>query len=220
MDAPNLDAQLDWAASLADPVRRALYRFVAAAAPDAVSRDQAAAEIAIERHVAKFHLDRLVRDGLLTFEYRRPPGRGGPGAGRPAKMYRRADTQVDVTLPERRYQMAGELLVEALATGRELGDVARDTGREAGSKARRARTSVSDVLTEHGYEPHADGRDIVLANCPFHALAHKDTELVCGMNLAYLEGVVEGLGAATLRARLDPCESRCCVRLERSPRKS
>jgi len=215
VDRPNLDVQLRRAATLGDPVRLALYRFVATS-NDAVSRDEAATGVGVAHHVAKFHLDRLVKDGLLVFEYRRRPGSGGPGAGRPTKRYRRGEVQVDVSLPERRYQLAGELLVEAMATGRELTDVARDTGRAAGSQARRARSSVADVLTALGYEPCAEGRDIVLANCPFHALAHKDTQLVCGMNLAFLEGVVDGVGASKLCAELDPGEDRCCVRLVRA----
>lgn len=217
MDDPNLDAQLDRAAALGDPVRRALYRFVAASRA-AVGRDEAATGVGVARHVAKFHLDRLVRDGLLTFEYRRPAGRGGPGAGRPAKLYRRTDVQVDVSLPERRYQMAGELLVEALATSRDVREVARDTGRAVGKEARRVRSTALDVLRGHGYEPCMDGKDVALANCPFHALARKDADLVCGMNLAFLEGVVDGLGTSTLRACLDPQEDRCCVRLVRVAR--
>ena len=66
-----------------------------------MGREQAAAGVGVARHVAKFHLDRLVADGLLAFEYRRPGGRGGPGAGRPAKLYRPTDSGVDVSLPER-----------------------------------------------------------------------------------------------------------------------
>jgi predicted ArsR family transcriptional regulator len=215
VETPNLDAQLDRAASLGDPLRRTLYKFVATS-PEPVSRDQAAEAVGVERHVAKFHLDRLVRVGLLTFEYRRPPGKGGPGAGRPAKLYSRAQAQVDVTLPARRYQLAGEVLVEAMATGRDVDAVARDTGRAAGAKARTTRSTVTDVLTDHGYEPCSEGRDIVLANCPFHALTHKDTELVCGMNLAFLEGVVDGLGTSKLCPQLDPADHRCCVRLVRA----
>jgi len=72
------------------------------------------------------------------------------------------------------------------------------------------------VLAEHGYEPCVDAGDVVLANCPFHALAHQDADLLCGMNLAFLEGVVDGLGATAFHARLDPGETRCCVRLERA----
>src|SRR3954451_19119399 len=65
MDRPHLDAQLDRAASLGDPVRRALYRLVPASS-EAVSRDDAAIGVGVARHVAKFHLDRLVKDGLLA----------------------------------------------------------------------------------------------------------------------------------------------------------
>jgi len=60
--------------ALADPVRRALYRFVADQ-PGAVSRDQAADGIDVPRHTAKFHLDRLVDEGLLVTEFKRLTGR-------------------------------------------------------------------------------------------------------------------------------------------------
>lgn len=213
MDGPSRDEQLNRAAALGDPVRRALYRFVASAA-EPVGREAAAAAAGVAQHVAKFHLERLVKDGLLEFEYRRPAGRGGPGAGRPAKLYRRADVDVEVSLPERRYQLAGELLVEALSAKRDVRDVAMERGRVVGSKARRSRAGVVDVLVGCGYEPRADGRDVVLENCPFHALARTNPELVCGMNLAFVEGVVEGTGVKKLCPHLDPNEGRCCVRLK------
>lgn len=212
MDRPNRDEQLNRAAALGDPVRRALYRFVASASEPA-SREAAAAAVGVAQHVAKFHLDHLVRDGLLEFEYRRPPGRSGPGAGRPAKVYRRAEVEVEVSLPERHYQLAGELLLEAVGTRRDLREVATESGRAAGALARRSRAGVVEVLAGHGYEPRIDGRDIVLENCPFHALAQKNPDLVCGMNLAFVEGVVEGAGVAKLCPRLEPHQARCCVRL-------
>ena len=55
-----------------------------------VDGNEAAASVGISRALAAFHLDRLVKDGLLIPEYRRLSGRTGPGAGRPAKLYRRA----------------------------------------------------------------------------------------------------------------------------------
>src|SRR5690242_18788450 len=64
------DAQLTRISALAEPIRRQLYRFVAEQ-PDGVSRDQAAEGVGVPRHVAKFHLDKLAEDGLLTAEYRR-----------------------------------------------------------------------------------------------------------------------------------------------------
>src|SRR3954447_16634908 len=99
---PINQANLHAIASLDEPARRALYEWVATSGR-AVGRDEAASAIGVSRALAAFHLDRLVRDGLLVPEYRRLSGRSGPGAGRPAKLYRRASGEVGVTLPERRY---------------------------------------------------------------------------------------------------------------------
>ena len=69
------------------------------------------------------------------------------------------------------------------------------------------------MLVEAGYRPFRDDSgDIRLANCPFHELAATHRGLTCGMNLALLEGVLEGLGATQrFGARLDPQPGRCCV---------
>src|ERR671917_43859 len=83
-------------AALNDPARRAVFDLVARAAT-AVSRDAAADALGVSRRVAAFHLDRLAEQGLLVVEYRRPPGRTGPGAGRPAKLYRRIEGEVAVS---------------------------------------------------------------------------------------------------------------------------
>src|SRR5687768_6107020 len=99
--------------ALADPVRRRLYRFVAEQS-DAVSRDQAADGVEVPRHTAKFHLDRLVDEGLLVAEFRRLTGRTGPGAGRPAKLYRRSTREVAVSVPTRRYDLVGQVLADAV----------------------------------------------------------------------------------------------------------
>jgi predicted ArsR family transcriptional regulator len=215
----DLDARLDQVATLGEPVRRALYRFVAAQ-PEPVTREQAAAAVGVAQHTAKFHLDRLVDGRLLEAGYRRPPGRGGPGAGRPAKVYRRSGTDLDVSLPERRYDLAGQLLVKAVAqaerTGSPVADALRPVATRAGRSAgTQATPDLFDALTADGYEPRRDGDGITLTNCPFHALAREATELVCGMNRAYLEGMLRGIGETGLDARLDPAPGRCCVRLER-----
>ena len=52
---------------------------------------------------------------------------------------------------------------------------------------------------------------IRLRNCPFHQLAEHHRDVVCGMNLGLIEGIMAGLGAEGLRPVLDPQPGRCCV---------
>jgi predicted ArsR family transcriptional regulator len=221
-------AQVEGVSALAEPVRRALYLYVAGQ-PDPVSRDQASDGVGVARHTAKFHLDRLVADGLLETDFKRPPGRTGPGAGRPTKRYRRAAREVSVTLPERRYDLAGQLMaaaiedsardgtpvVEALdriaaTAGAAIGAAARARITGRASRARRLQAAC-ESLAEYGYEPRQTARCVELANCPFHALAREHTELVCGMNHALVGAAVAELGDAGIEARLDPGADRCCV---------
>lgn len=214
-------------ALLDEPVRRVLYEWVAART-DAVGRDDAANAVGITRALAAFHLDRLVRDGLLAAEYRRLTGRTGPGAGRPAKLYRRATREIDISLPERRYEAAARMMADALE--RAADDVpppavrasAHEAGVAIGAEARRAigprasrrrrHDALIGALRGRGYEPRegAPG-EIVLGNCPFHALVEDHRQLVCGMNLGLAVGVLEGLGADDANAVLDPQPGRCCV---------
>jgi predicted ArsR family transcriptional regulator len=216
------DSDVTSVAALGEPVRRALYRYVVTQ-DQPVGREAAAAALGVAHHVAKFHLDKLVTDGLLDVGYSRPPGRGGPGAGRPAKLYRRAARDISVTLPERHYDLAGRILAEAITSaaresvpiGGALRAAARATGRELGHSAGQARKPaselVSDVLARNGYEPRTADEQIVLANCPFHSLAQHYTDLVCGMNLELVGGLLDAAGGGSLCARLDPGPDRCCV---------
>lgn len=218
---------LDDLAVLADPVRRRLYLHVTAQA-DAVSRDAAAAAMAIGRPLAAHHLDRLVEAGLLTAEYRRTSGRTGPGAGRPAKLYRRAEgRELRAALPQRRYEVAAELMATALTPpshgletledvahryGTTLGNEARQrAGARAG--ARRRREAVASVLTDAGYLPVVREGEMQLLNCPFHELAQQHRTVTCNMNLAMLRGVLHGAGLPESDARLDQQPGFCCVRL-------
>ncbi|SHN66592.1 Predicted transcriptional regulator, ArsR family [Geodermatophilus obscurus] len=220
-------ARLAAVAALAEPTRRRLYDHVVRQ-PEPVGRDEVAAALAVPRATVAFHLDRLVSDGLLDVHYERRTGRRGPGAGRPAKLYRRSECSVAVSLPERAYPLAGELLAEAVVEAEGsgerpatvLGRRAYARGRHMGAAADGAggRDTVLHVLEAHGYEPRIEegGEEggIALANCPFHALAREHTELICGMNLRLLEGVLDGAAAGGLTARLRPTPGACCVRLD------
>ncbi|MGH8978929.1 MAG: transcriptional regulator, partial [Acidimicrobiia bacterium] len=120
MPSDDLEERIAGVASLAEPQRRALYRYVVSRdAP--VGKDEAAAAMGVARSVAAFHLDRLVTDGLLTAEFRRLTGRQGPGAGRPAKLYRRVEGDVSVSLPSRRYELAAALLAAAVSDATQTG---------------------------------------------------------------------------------------------------
>jgi len=222
-------------AALAEPLRRRIYQY-AAGCPGGVTRDDAAVALGVARSVAAFHLDKLAAAGLLDVEHRRPPGRGGPGAGRPAKWYRRADREVSASVPDRRYLLAAEVLaeaVEAAAGGVPLEDALCEAAAGCGRRLGAAIDSGSGVpagtpsgsapgpgpaldrftavLADHGYQPRRDGDVICLANCPFGALAAGHRELVCTMNLQLLQALADAAGLGPDAARLDPGPDRCCV---------
>jgi predicted ArsR family transcriptional regulator len=214
-------------AALAEPTRRALYDLVSRS-DEPVGRDDAVTALGISRELAAFHLDRLVAAGLLKPEYRRRSGRTGPGAGRPAKLYRRTDEAVEISLPARHYDRAADLMAIALArvadgAGLEaLARTAHEAGTAVGAGARRGPVgdAVDDrsgqrlvqVLDEAGYEPlvKQDGT-VCLRNCPYGAVAADHRDVTCGMNLAWAEGVVDGLGVPDIDVELAPEPGRCCV---------
>jgi predicted ArsR family transcriptional regulator len=202
--------------ALDEPIRRDLFEYVSHSdAP--VSRDEAAQALGLTRNTAAFHLDRLADKGLLTVQFKRLTGRTGPGSGRPSKLYSRAAGEVAVTVPERRYDFAAELLVTAIEESTRTGDpavetllrTAADTGRAMGSAVH----SLETVLEDHGYEPRTDDDGaILLGNCPFHRLAKEHTDTVCHLNLELLRGIAEGSNDRRYTLVLDPGIGRCCVR--------
>ena len=208
-------------AVLDDPVRRRLYDYVTAQA-HGVSRSEAAQAVGVQRTLAAFHLDRLAEAGLVEVTFRRPAGRSGPGAGRPAKLYRRSAAEHQVSVPPRDYRGAAELLAEVVdVTGAEpeLQRSARSRGAAAGRAARRQAPDAPDAdlvvgaLSAQGYQPYQEEAGLRLRNCPFHVLAGRYPPLICGMNLALVEGLLEGAAVTSLQARLDPRPEECCVML-------
>ncbi|HEY7484911.1 MAG TPA: transcriptional regulator [Streptosporangiaceae bacterium] len=215
-------------AALQDPMRRRLYEYVAAQDHD-VSRNEAAEAVGMQRTLAAFHLDKLVDAGLLDAVFRRLTERTGPGAGRPAKLYRRTAAEHQVSIPPRDYRTPAALLAEvaeAAGLDRELQDAAQRHGRALrGTLGVRdeGRTAtgldeVAELLRSRGYEPcreeTADGPVLRMRNCPFHALSERFPPLVCGMNVALLEGLLDGV--AGLRTRMDARPGWCCAIVEPS----
>ena len=210
-------------AVLGEPVRHRLYDAVASAAGP-IGREEAARVAAVPLHSARFHLDKLVDAGLLEVSYARISGRSGPGAGRPAKLYRRSAVEVAVSLPRRSYDLVGSVLASALErtlAGDEVAESLRDEAHTRGRAIGAAYDGnggddldrASGVLAEEGFEPQRDGGEVCLRNCPFDALVAQHTALVCGVNLDFVTGVLDGLGCASAHARLQPDADHCCVRL-------
>jgi predicted ArsR family transcriptional regulator len=206
----------DAIALLGEPLRRRLYRAVVdAGAP--VSREHVATVTGIPRSTAALHLDRLAKAGLLATEHRRLSGRAGPGAGRPSTLYSPVAGDLLASAPERHYELAGELLASAAERAEREGTSVRAAlgaeARAAGTALGKAHAPLHSALIACGFAPRedADG-DIVLENCPFHALAARHTDLMCGANLHLVRGIAEATGDdrdVTLELR----NGRCCVAL-------
>ncbi|MDQ3932346.1 MAG: transcriptional regulator [Actinomycetota bacterium] len=218
-------------AALNEPLRRRVFEVVRRVRRP-VRRDDVASELGISRKLAAFHLDKLLEHGLLRAHYARPPGRSGPGAGRSAKYYEPSELEIEVSVPERRYNLAGELLLEAIRAEEPNETahsaalrVARERGHALGEAVRRERhlrrlggeralAVARDVLEQHGFEPYSDDRGVLpLHNCQFHALAKQAPELMCHINQAFIDGLLRGLGNETVAAVLACKPGDCCVSL-------
>jgi predicted ArsR family transcriptional regulator len=233
MHPTDIDQQLTGLAGLGDPLRRALYRHVAERGLP-VSRDDAALAVGISRPLAAYHLDKLVDDGLLEARYLRRGGRRGPGAGRPAKHYVRADRQIELSLPARDYAALAELLAGAVeadhsgAAQTALNRAAASLGAELGEEAAghpwadghpdQVLAALRQTLADRGYEPYDDADGAIrLRNCPFDRIAAHHRQLVCGANHAMLQALTDHLGGdPPVQAVLDPQPGRCCVVLTRA----
>ena len=207
-------------ASLGDETRRRLFEHVRSS-PSAVGRDDAAAALSLPRSTASFHLDRLVRDGLLAVEFRKLGGRAGPGSGRPAKLYRPALDEVGVSVPERSYDLAGELMASAIeasmAGGGSVRKALADTAYERGRSSAGGGASLEELLTGVGYRPAPDGEGgLLLMNCPFHRLADGHADVVCAMNGAFLSGALAACGIPEENVEEDRSAGRCCARIRPS----
>lgn len=217
---------LDAVGVLGDESRWKLFSFVRRARR-AVTREEAAERVGISRKLAAFHLDKMVAAGLLHARYEATGE--APKVGRRPKVYEPVDADLTVSIPGRQYQLLADLLLETVLHGsrEETGpDAASRTARERGialgaaqsvdAPARQGSAALpmcAAMLEAHGYEPVQEDAEVRLHNCPFHALADKAPELVCGMNQAFLAGYLEGLQVAGVEAVLAPTPGECCVRI-------
>ncbi|MEU8797388.1 helix-turn-helix domain-containing protein [Spirillospora sp. NPDC048819] len=218
---------LEAAAILSDDLRRGMYAFIRSAkAP--VTRDEAAASVGISRKLAAFHLDKLVDAGLLRAHYASPAG--VRRVGRAPKVYEPSGVDVRVSIPQREHGLLASILLDAVreqdagesgeaAALRAAGERGRALGAAESRPVRggrlgteRALTCAAEILERHGFEPDRETPTrLRLRNCPFHPMAENDPDLVCGVNHAFLSGMVDGLGASSIKAMLAPHSGYCCV---------
>jgi predicted ArsR family transcriptional regulator len=219
-------ADLTPLSTLGSPVRRRLYELVSDAG-GAISRDEASASAGVSRSLAAYHLDKLVEGGLLEASFLRQREHRGPGAGRPVKLYRRAQRDFVLRTPSRDYQLLGELLVRAADDDQSgtvrgtLERVAYKLGHSLGQRAKQDtaadRSGLREALRLRGYQPFEDEHGTVrLRNCPFETVAKQSPEVVCSLNLRLLQGLIRGLDLRKARAILKPDERHCCVAITAS----
>jgi predicted ArsR family transcriptional regulator len=202
----------DAIALLNEPVRRAVYEYTAAQA-EPVGRDAVAGAVGIGRTLAAFHLDKLAAAGLLEVSFARRSG--GPGAGRPAKLYRRTLTEYAVSVPPRDYRALAAILAEAAEIAG-VDAAVHEAARRHGAALATPGADLPALLERLGYEPVVGDADIRLRNCPFGAVAHEFPPLVCGLNLALIRGALEAAGLPVEAARLDPRPEGCCVAISKN----
>lgn len=221
----------DWsisaAAALEDPSRRAMYDYIRQARRP-ITREEAAAQLGISRKLAAFHLDKLVELGLLVARTGFPNGERR--VGRAPKLYEPAEAMIKVVIPAREPDALAEILLDAVTTLKEderpdeaairvghahgsvRGSAERERVRPGRLGVERASTLAQALLRQCGFEPAGGADGVVrLNNCPFHPLAVRNRELVCGINRAYVAGMLDGLGAVSLTAVLAPRPGFCCV---------
>lgn len=231
MDQTDTETRIAAFSSLADPTRRRLYLY-ALSRPEGTGRDEAAEATGISRALAAFHLDRLIADGLLVAEYRRLTGRTGPGAGRPAKIYRRSSKEFAFSVPPRNYELLARLFAEAVSSAAEtpvegLLSAAYELGFGLGTEERRALgprpgrdrllAAAARVLEINGFEPRMQSEGcLVLGNCPFGPVATEYMDLVCRANLALIGGLAAGIAIRGVDVLPEHRPGRCCVVLQRA----
>lgn len=225
------DEQWTLVGALSEPQRRAVYEAVADEL-EPVTREQVATRVGISRSLAAFHLDKLVGAGLLEADHRPSADRRQRRIGRPAKCYQRSERNIDLTLPARRYDLAGRILAQAVAAS-EFGETPRDAARrlareeglclaslpaveQASANGTDALDTVEKALAGLGYGPGRVGDRLTLSNCPFHAIVATAPQVTCAVNLALLEGLLVGLKLdRDISAALQPQPGLCCVVLAR-----
>ena len=202
---------------------------------DPFTAAEAAASLDMHGNVARSRLDRLVEAGFLAVARERRGGRRGPGAGRPAKVYRVAPELEGVEFPDRRLAELISILVKKVpARGRRraLREAGEDFGRTlaaaAGLKPSRnvatGLEQVCDALGSLGFQAsvvalEGDRAELASPTCPLRPLVVRCPDasgIDRGMWAGLVERGVHGVGADRVQCETPRCltkDAACSVLL-------
>jgi predicted ArsR family transcriptional regulator len=198
-------------------------------APGAVGVKDLAAQLGLHANTVRFHLNRLVTDGLVTREVEEHRGPGRP------RLTFTAVADHAREGGQRSYQLLADMLAgfiadtspDAPAQAVELG---RTWGRYLATRPAPAKRVTEGeslgellrVLDDIGFAPLlADGDDrqpqVRLRHCPFLEVASAHGEVVCSLHLGLMQGVLveqrAPLEASDLQPFVEP--SLCVAHLSR-----
>ena len=213
MDTRQLERTLsDLTSTLGDPTRRSIYLTVRESV-EPVTAAQVAAKFNIHANVARHHLDRLAEEGYLEVTRRRPEGKNGPGAGRPAKCYTATDKEIELQFPARRYDLLADLLIRVVQRlePEQASAIAAEVGREYGMELagtielpdaagfEAVLATVQQAMVEMGFAVDAKtgDRQLLTSHCPFGRTAFDHPEVVCSLDRGIVNGLMEALHYST-----------------------
>lgn len=173
-----------------------------------------AAAVGLHVNTVRFHLERLIDEGLVE-----QAGQDRSSGGRPRLTYRALEGEGDVR-DHRDYQLLAEILAgsisesvpDAAATsleaGRAWGHYLADAPKpHRSSTAQEGLAELLRVLAHIGFEPRVtgeQGRTLELHHCPFREVAEAHREVACSVHLGLMQGLLAGMRAPLTAERLEP----------------
>jgi predicted ArsR family transcriptional regulator len=197
--------------ALQDPTRRQILLDFYVHRPEWTTAEVAEA-VGVHRTVAHSHLERLVSLGYLVSSPRRGMG------GKPAKVYRLTERQIDLSYPVRRFARLAALLAQALGGTPQGSKAARRAGRRYGAslvtEPAGSLPSALAQLSGLGAEYVRTDNEVLARNCIFRQACEQAQDIVCELHAGILEGAFQQAG---LDVRTDPfrnfAEKGCAFRL-------
>lgn len=191
--------------------------------PDGLGVQGLAERVGLHANTVRFHLDRLVAEGLVLrhVEERTEPGR--------PRLEFRAVARPDAQRDQRSYRLLAEILA-SFVTGAvpDPAAAATEAGRRWGhylterpapyqrTSEEEAVTELLNTLSEIGFAPELSPDEshgkVLLRHCPFLEVAEAHREVVCSVHLGLMQGALEEVRAPVTADRLEPfVEPSLCV---------